>query len=44
MWHPGLAVDPYAAEIAVHTPTAGSGFIAAHTRKCGSGELADGRV
>ncbi|MED7948364.1 Uma2 family endonuclease [Streptomyces sp. BE303] len=42
-----VVVDPYAAEVVVHTQLTGSGYIAAHTRKYGSGklpiELADGR-
>ncbi|MFJ9953560.1 Uma2 family endonuclease [Kitasatospora sp. NPDC091207] len=43
-----LVVDPYAAEVVVHTQPTGSGYIAAHTHKYGSGklpiELADGRT
>ncbi|MFF4577532.1 Uma2 family endonuclease [Streptomyces sp. NPDC001373] len=43
-----VVVDPYAAEVVVHTQPAGSGYIAAHTHKYGSGklpiELADGRT
>ncbi|GAA2259441.1 MULTISPECIES: Uma2 family endonuclease [Kitasatospora] len=43
-----LVVDPYAAEVVVHTRPTGSGYIAAHTHKYGSGklpiELADGRT
>ncbi|MFF2629291.1 Uma2 family endonuclease [Kitasatospora griseola] len=41
-------VDPYAGEVVVHTRPTGSGYIAAHTHKYGSGklpiELADGRT
>ncbi|MFJ2110525.1 MULTISPECIES: Uma2 family endonuclease [unclassified Streptomyces] len=43
-----VVVDPYAAEVIVHTQPTGSGYIAAHTHKYGSGklpiELADGRT
>ncbi len=43
-----VVVDPYAAEAVVHTQPTGSGYIAAHTHKYGSGklpiELADGRT
>ncbi|WP_327168700.1 Uma2 family endonuclease [Streptomyces subrutilus] len=43
-----VVVDPYAAEVGVHTQPTGSGYIAAHTHKYGSGklpvELADGRT
>ncbi|MFE9425298.1 Uma2 family endonuclease [Kitasatospora sp. NPDC006697] len=43
-----VVVDPYAAEVVVHTQPTGSGYIAAHTYKYGSGklpiELADGRT
>ncbi|WP_327068581.1 Uma2 family endonuclease [Kitasatospora sp. NBC_01302] len=43
-----MVVDPYAAEVVVHTQPTGSGYIAAHTHKYGSGklpiELADGRT
>ncbi|MFD8479325.1 Uma2 family endonuclease [Kitasatospora sp. NPDC059673] len=43
-----VVVDPYAGEVVVHTRPAGSGYIAAYTRKYGSGklpiELADGRT
>ncbi|MGV0096610.1 MULTISPECIES: Uma2 family endonuclease [Streptomyces] len=43
-----VVVDPYAAEVVVHTQPTGSGYIAAHTHKYGSGklpiELADGRT
>ncbi|MFE3578582.1 Uma2 family endonuclease [Streptomyces vinaceus] len=43
-----VVVDPYAAEVVVHTRPTGSGYIAAHTHKYGSGklpiELADGRT
>ncbi|MFJ9714019.1 hypothetical protein [Streptomyces sp. NPDC101234] len=41
-------VDPYAAEVVVHTLPTGSGCIAMHTHKCGSDKLpiepADGRT
>ncbi|MFK0196522.1 Uma2 family endonuclease [Streptomyces lavendulae] len=43
-----VVVDPYAAEVVVHTQPTGSGYIAAHTHKYGSGklpiDLADGRT
>ncbi|WP_083977546.1 Uma2 family endonuclease [Kitasatospora azatica] len=43
-----VVVDPNAAEVVVHTQPTGSGYIAAHTHKYGSGklpiELADGRT
>jgi len=43
-----MVVDPYAAEVVVHTQPTGTGYIAAHTYKYGSGklpiELADGRT
>ncbi|MCX5399377.1 Uma2 family endonuclease [Streptomyces sp. NBC_00102] len=43
-----VVVDPYAAEVVVHTQPTGSGYIAAHTHKYGSGklpiELSDGRT
>jgi len=43
-----VVVDPYAAEVVVHTQPTGSGYVAAHTHKYGSGklpiELADGRT
>ncbi|MFE9847833.1 Uma2 family endonuclease [Streptomyces sp. NPDC005576] len=43
-----VIVDPYAAEVVVHTRPTGSDYIAAHTHKYGSGklpvELADGRT
>ncbi|MFD3557887.1 Uma2 family endonuclease [Streptomyces goshikiensis] len=43
-----VVVDPYAAEVVVHTQPTGSGYIAAHTHKYGSGklpiELVDGRT
>ncbi|GAA3395913.1 hypothetical protein GCM10017752_47610 [Streptomyces roseoviridis] len=43
-----LVVDPYAAEVVVHTQPTGTGYIAAHTHKYGTGELpidlADGRT
>ncbi|MDH6579085.1 Uma2 family endonuclease [Kitasatospora sp. MAP5-34] len=43
-----VVVDPYAAEVVVHTQPTSSGYIAAHTHKYGSGklpiELADGRT
>ncbi|MFJ5301592.1 Uma2 family endonuclease [Streptomyces sp. NPDC088350] len=43
-----VVVDPYAAEVVVHTQPTGSGYIAAHTHSYGSGklpiELADGRT
>ncbi len=43
-----VVVDPYAAEVVVHSQPTGSGYIAAHTHKYGSGklpiELADGRT
>lgn len=43
-----MVVDPYAGEVVVHTRPTGSGYIAAHTHKYGSGklpiELADGRT
>ncbi|QKW21337.1 Uma2 family endonuclease [Kitasatospora sp. NA04385] len=43
-----VVVDPYAAEVVVHTRPTGSGYIAAHTHQYGSGklpiELADGRT
>ncbi|MFG3223174.1 Uma2 family endonuclease [Kitasatospora sp. NPDC048194] len=43
-----VVVDPYAAEVVVHTQPTGSGYIAAHTHQYGSGklpiELADGRT
>ncbi|BBA99752.1 hypothetical protein RVR_6507 [Actinacidiphila reveromycinica] len=43
-----VVVDPYAAEVVVHSRPTGSGYIAAHTHKYGSGklpiELADGRT
>ncbi|MFB7377429.1 Uma2 family endonuclease [Kitasatospora purpeofusca] len=43
-----VVVDPYAAEVVVHTRPTGSGYSAAHTHKYGSGklpiELADGRT
>ncbi|MGX4736017.1 Uma2 family endonuclease [Kitasatospora griseola] len=43
-----VVVDPYAGEVVVHTRPTGSGYIAAHTHKYGSGklpiELADGRT
>ncbi|MFI6287080.1 Uma2 family endonuclease [Streptomyces sp. NPDC051018] len=43
-----VVVDPYAEEVVVHTQPTGSGYIAAHTHKYGSGklpvELADGRT
>ncbi|WP_441250489.1 Uma2 family endonuclease [Kitasatospora sp. McL0602] len=43
-----VVVDPYAAEVVVHTQPTGTGYIAAHTHKYGSGklpiELADGRT
>ncbi|MEU6165754.1 Uma2 family endonuclease [Streptomyces tanashiensis] len=43
-----VVVDPYAAEVVVHTQPTGSGYIAAHTHEYGSGklpiELADGRT
>lgn len=43
-----VVVDPYAAEVVVHSQPTSSGYIAAHTHKYGSGklpiELADGRT
>ncbi|MFD0403124.1 Uma2 family endonuclease [Kitasatospora sp. NPDC127121] len=43
-----VVVDPYAAEVVIHTQPTGSGYIAAHTHKYGSGkltiDLADGRT
>ncbi|WP_314618167.1 Uma2 family endonuclease [Streptomyces stackebrandtii] len=43
-----LVVDPYAAEVVVHTQPTGTGYIAAHTHKYGTGklpiDLADGRT
>ncbi|MFC1442370.1 hypothetical protein ABUW04_29365 [Streptacidiphilus sp. N1-10] len=43
-----MVVDPYAAEVVVHTQPTGSGYIAARSHKYGSGklsvELADGRT
>ncbi|MCF3962722.1 Uma2 family endonuclease [Streptomyces fuscigenes] len=43
-----LVVDPYAAEAVVHTQPNGTGYIAAHTHKFGTGKLpialADGRT
>ncbi|MEK2488559.1 Uma2 family endonuclease [Kitasatospora purpeofusca] len=43
-----VVVDPYAAEVVVHSQPTGSGCIAAHTHEYGSGklpiELADGRT
>ncbi|MGW2207620.1 Uma2 family endonuclease [Streptomyces sp. NPDC001774] len=43
-----LVVDPYAAEVVVHTQPTGTGYIAAHTHKYGTGklpiDLADGRI
>ncbi|QMU75123.1 Uma2 family endonuclease [Streptacidiphilus sp. PB12-B1b] len=43
-----VVVDPYAAEVVVHTLPTGSGYIATHTHTYGSGklpiELADGRT
>ena len=43
-----VVVDPYSAEVVVHTQPTGTGYIAAHTHKYGSGklpiELADGRT
>ncbi|MFE4592648.1 Uma2 family endonuclease [Streptomyces laurentii] len=43
-----MVVDPYAAEVVVHTQPTGSGYIAAYTHKYSSGklpiELADGRI
>ncbi len=43
-----VVVDPYAAEVVVHTQPTGAGYIAAHTHAYGSGklpiELADGRT
>ncbi|WP_236240592.1 Uma2 family endonuclease [Streptomyces sp. CC228A] len=43
-----LVVDPYTAEVVVHTQPTGSGCIAAHTHKYGIGklpiDLADGRT
>ncbi|MET8982534.1 Uma2 family endonuclease [Streptomyces sp. NPDC004539] len=43
-----LIIDPYAAEVVVHTLPTGDGYIAAHTHKYGTGklpiELADGRT
>ncbi|WP_419995535.1 Uma2 family endonuclease [Streptomyces boninensis] len=43
-----LVVDPYAAEVVVHTESNGSGYITARTHKYGTGklpiELADGRT
>ncbi|MER6214885.1 Uma2 family endonuclease [Streptomyces sp. NPDC001674] len=43
-----VVVDPYAAEVVVHSRPTGSGYVAAHTQKYGSGklpiELADGRT
>ncbi|MCX4747045.1 Uma2 family endonuclease [Kitasatospora sp. NBC_01287] len=43
-----VVVDPYAAEVVIHTQPTSSGYIAAHTHKYGSGklpiELADGRT
>ncbi|WP_328912657.1 MULTISPECIES: Uma2 family endonuclease [unclassified Streptomyces] len=43
-----VVVDPYVGEVVVHTQPTGSGYIAAHTHKYGSGklpiELADGRT
>jgi Uma2 family endonuclease len=43
-----VVVDPYAAEVVVHTQPTGAGYIAAHTHTYGSGKLpialADGRT
>ena len=43
-----LVVDPYAAEVVVHTQPTGAGYIAAHTHPYGTGKLpiplADGRT
>ncbi|MDH6123125.1 Uma2 family endonuclease [Kitasatospora sp. GP82] len=43
-----VVVDPYAEEVVVHTQPTGTGYVAAHTHKYGSGklpiELADGRT
>ncbi|MFF1465321.1 Uma2 family endonuclease [Streptomyces sp. NPDC058330] len=43
-----LIVDPYAQEVVVHSQPDGTGYIAAHTHRYGTGklpiELADGRV
>ncbi|WP_282695180.1 Uma2 family endonuclease [Streptomyces sp. CC208A] len=43
-----LVVDPYAAEVVVHTQPTGTGYIAAHTHQYGTGklpvDLADGRT
>ncbi|MEV0846091.1 Uma2 family endonuclease [Streptomyces sp. NPDC049954] len=43
-----LIVDPYAQEVVVHSQPNGTGYIAAHTHKYGTGklpiELADGRI
>ncbi|GGS88491.1 MULTISPECIES: Uma2 family endonuclease [Streptomyces] len=43
-----VVVDPYAGEVVVHTRPTGSGYIAAHTHRYGTGklpiELADGRT
>ena len=43
-----VVVDPYAAEVVVHTQPTGTGYSAAHTRAYGTGklpiELADGRT
>ncbi|GAA3045837.1 hypothetical protein GCM10020229_66410 [Kitasatospora albolonga] len=43
-----VVVDPYTAEVVVHSQPTGSGYIAAHTHKYGTGklpiELADGRT
>ncbi|MFJ3798364.1 Uma2 family endonuclease [Streptomyces sp. NPDC090088] len=43
-----LVVDPYAQEVVLHTQPTGTGYIAAHTHKYGTGKLpiplADGRT
>ncbi|MEV8089028.1 Uma2 family endonuclease [Streptomyces nigra] len=43
-----LVVDPYAQEVVLHTRPTGTGYIAAHTHKYGTGKLpiplADGRT
>ncbi|MFE6228036.1 Uma2 family endonuclease [Streptomyces sp. NPDC057854] len=43
-----LVVDPYAAEVVVHSRPTGAGYIAAHTHQYGTGklpiDLADGRT
>ncbi|MER6207684.1 Uma2 family endonuclease [Streptomyces sp. NPDC001642] len=43
-----LVVDPYAREVVLHTQPTGTGYIAAHTHKYGTGKLpiplADGRT